>query len=662
MLFNRMKLIAAVAVASCSFSINVFGQPHPSTSPPALSHKIAPPTDAFAEQRAKYLQAQRAWALGNSSQYRQLKSELTHYPLKIYLDFNELAPRLSSLPLKDVDQFFTEHGETVPSIRLRYRLLAQLAEKQRWKDYINYFTPAINETEYRCNFLRARLITGDKTALKEVAPLWNIDRNQVKACDPLFTLWRKAGGQTPELTWERFLKVSARQDKALAGFLQKQLPTSYQAAATRVQNAYVNPKIIRQNPWPIATPFERDAVSVGIDRLARVDASDALAAWKKYETSTSFSTEEKKSVNKNIAIRYLFQKNDSGARALAIAHPDIRDGDLIEWILRERLRQLDFESLYEWLAYLPEELQQHERWQYWRARAMDELKIKEANNSSAREIYQKLKTTRSFYGFAAADILNSPYALQDQPVTFSEPALKEVLDDGSVKRAREFLLLEDATSANREWNYALRHFSQEQRKIAGRVALNWQWHRQGIQSMIQANYWDDLTVRFPTQYQDIVTQNAKQTGLSPVFIYSIIRQESAFIPDARSPVGATGLMQLMPATAAETAKRNKVAYQPSDLINPSKNIALGSRFLKQMMDRFNHNRLLTAAAYNAGPNRVNQWFSPDKSLPADVWIETIPFRETRGYVQNILSFSVIYSYRLGEQPIFLTANEKKQKL
>lgn len=659
MLFNRINRFAAVAAITLSLASYAFAQS--STHAPLISSVPALP-DQFSEQRALYQQAQRAWAMGDSQKYNQLKRELREYPLSIYLDFNELAPRIPSLSMKEIDAFLEKHGDTVPGIRLRYRVLAQLAEKKRWKDYLRYYIPSITETEYRCNYLHAKLIDGDESALKEVAPLWNVDRSQIKACDPLFALWRKAGGQTHELTWERFLKVSARQEKTLANYLKKQLPSRYQTAATRVQASYSNPRSIKSAQWPTQHDFERDALATAIDRLARVDASEALATWKKYESSPNFAPDEKKRINKNIAIRYLFQKNDAGARALAIAHEDIRDADLIEWILRERLRQLDFETFYEWLAYLPSEMQTHERWQYWRARAMDELKIKTHNNQSADDIYHSLKTTRSFYGFAAADKLKTRFSLQDKPVTFTEDALLAVTNHGSVKRAREFYLLEDSTSANREWSHALRTLNQDQRKIAGRLAESWQWYRQGIQSMIQANYWDDLTVRFPIEYRDIVTRNAKQTQLDPVFIYSIIRQESAFIPDARSPVGATGLMQLMPATAAETAKRNKVAYQPSDLINPAKNIALGSRFLKQMMDRFNHNRLLTAAAYNAGPNRVNQWFSPDKSLPADVWIETIPFRETRGYVQNIVAFSIIYSYRLGETPVFLTDSERKQKL
>lgn len=619
--------------------------------------------DIYAQQRPLFVAAQKAWASGNRTEYEQLKMQLRNYPLLDHLEFNEIHSRLSQLPFSEIDTFFERYPNSVTGVRLRYRLLQQLALKERWKDYLAYYDPAIQETEYRCNYLRARLLGGDKTALKETGNLWNVDYAQIKSCDPLFALWRQQGGQTSDLVWQRFLKVSMRQDKNLAAYLSRQLPAPYQAAAKRIDAINANAQTIRlQSNWPTTTQADRDVINFGLDRLSRINAENALFAWKKYEGRSTFTVEERKKINKNIAIRYLFQKNDAGARALAVAHPDIREGDLIEWILRERLRVLDFESLYEWISYLPVELQQHERWQYWKARSMEELSIHEEQGVTAKEIYQKLSLNRSYYGFVSSDILKKPYSMQDIPVTFTQAEYANVANNASIKRAREFYLLNDTLSANREWNYALRKFSEKDKRISGPVAVSWEWYRQGIQSMIQGNYWDDLLVRFPTQYKDIVTANAKSTKLDETFIFSIIRQESAFIPDVKSPVGATGLMQLMPATAAQTAKRYNIAYTPNDLIVPSKNIALGSRYLHQMMAQFDNNRLLTAAAYNAGPNRAKQWLTIQANLPHDVWVETIPFRETRGYVQNVLCFSLIYAYRLDKKASFMTKKELSRKL
>lgn len=621
--------------------------------------KVTATRDIYKDERDDFRAAQRAWSAGKSDEYRKLKAKLRDYPLIDALEFAELESRLTQLPLADIDKFLTTYGESLSSARIRYRVLPLLAAKGRWQDYLRYFHPAMQEADYRCNYLYARLSTGDQSALDEVAPLWNIDKTQTKTCDPLFARWRQAGGQTADLVWERLLKVSARQDKPLAGYLARQLPPAYQTAATRVGALYTNPRLIIGTKWPTQTTYERELILLGIERLARTDAASALKVWQSY--SANLPPPQARAALKNLALRHLWQKDADTARQLALDHPDIRDAELIEALLRERLRALDFASLSQWLDFLPQETQTHERWRYWRARSLEQSGNPQ-DQQAANTIYSALADTRSYYGFAAADKLGRPYQLQDKPVTFTKSQLRAVQTNASVKRAREYLLLNDTLAANREWSYALRKFDTHDRAIAGRVAKSWGWDRQGIQAMIQANHWDDLTVRFPTEYSSLVEKNAKATALNQQFIFSIIRQESAFIPDVRSPVGATGLMQLMPATAAETARRNKIAYSPSDLTDPAKNIALGSRFLKQMMDRFAQNRLLTAAAYNAGPGRVNQWLTPQRNLPHDVWVETIPFRETRGYVQNVLAFGVIYAYRLGQKPVFMTNTEQQQTL
>jgi soluble lytic murein transglycosylase len=182
--------------------------------------------------------------------------------------------------------------------------------------------------------------------------------------------------------------------------------------------------------------------------------------------------------------------------------------------------------------------------------------------------------------------------------------------------------------------------------------------------MAEAQYWDDLQVRFPIVYKEHVTKAAQQTSVNPLFIFAVTRQESAFVHDAKSPAGAVGLMQLLPATAKQTAQKNGLSFTPQDLIMPEKNIALGSRYLDHLLGVFDGNRILAAAAYNAGPTRVKKWLNKDKGaqLPYDVWIETIPYKETRGYVQNVLSFSVIYAYRLGQETNFVTPAEANRQL
>jgi soluble lytic murein transglycosylase len=407
----------------------------------------------------------------------------------------------------------------------------------------------------------------------------------------------------------------------------------------------------------------RDIIVYGIQKLARQDATTALKLWRGFDAQQLFNDEDRRETHYQLAARLMRQDRPEAAEQLLSSIVDVTRADLGEWLIRDALRKQDWEKAYEWLARLPEDTQATERWSYWRARIMEELDIKEINGRAPKDIYASVATTRSFYGFLSADKLGYEYGLVDKPMPISEELLQQVENSPGIQRAREFFILGDLGAANREWYHTTRNMPTNEVVAAGRIANLWGWHRHGIQAMIDAQEWNDLQVRFPLAYQDQVAKVAQSTAINPLFLYAIARQESAFMADARSPVGAMGLMQLMPATAQQTAKRSGIAYTVQDLLKPEKNITLGGHYLNQLLGQFNGNRILAAAAYNAGPSRVKQWLSKDNAkLPYDVWIETIPFQETRGYVQNVLSFSVIYAYRTGTKQTFLTKEEANSPL
>ena len=268
-----------------------------------------------------------------------------------------------------------------------------------------------------------------------------------------------------------------------------------------------------------------------------------------------------------------------------------------------------------------------------------------------QQIYAGLALKRGFYGFLSADILGDEYNVIDSPVQPSDELMHAIANLPAIKRAKELWEINEITWARREWYQATRNLSPSALTAAAKTAESWGWYRKSIQAMIEAKHWDDLQLRFPLAYQDQVQQAAKTTAADPTLLFAIARQESAFAYDAKSSAGALGLMQLMPATAKQTAQRAGVKkFSTRDLIRPEINIRLGSRYLDQLLNQFDGNRIFATAAYNAGPYRVKQWLSrQEPGMPFDIWIETIPFKETRHYVQNVMVFSVIYSYRLGTQ-------------
>lgn len=616
-------------------------------------------------ERQKYDQAQKALNAKNMAEYSRLVKQLQNYPLLPYLEYQELSTRLISLPKKEVQDFFKQYPESFLSERLMHRWLRTLAQRERWADYREFYDKRLTDPELACLNLRARLATGDKTALVDVAPLWNIDKAQSKACDPVFDDWRRAGLMTPELIWERHQKAVKAANKGMASYLTNQLPASDRAMALLLQQVDANPRLLKQTGnYSKQTAHMKSIILYGLEKLARTDAKEALSLWHRYDAQQLFSDEDRINIKYQIALRLLYQNHEVDAEKLVASTPNLTRADLLEWLLRESLRKQDWERVNEWLTRLPDETRQTERWRYWQARTMEELKIKEINGETAASIYNSVAPARSFYGFLAADKTGINYHLLDRPLTFTEKQVHEVENAQGILRAREFYARGEIAAANREYFHTTRRMTTEQMVIAGRLAEKLGWYRLGIQVMADAQYWDDLQVRFPVVYKEHVNKAAKQTSVNPLLIFAVARQESAFMHDAKSPAGALGLMQLMPATAKQTAQKNGLSFNVQDLILPEKNIALGSRYLNHLLGVFDGNRILAAAAYNAGPTRVKKWLNKEKAtqLPYDVWIETIPYKETRGYVQNVLSFSVIYAYRLGEETSFVTPAEANRQL
>jgi soluble lytic murein transglycosylase len=204
--------------------------------------------------------------------------------------------------------------------------------------------------------------------------------------------------------------------------------------------------------------------------------------------------------------------------------------------------------------------------------------------------------------------------------------------------------------ARREWNLALLGASEDELKSAALLARQWDWPSQSITALAKIRYWNDLELRFPLDYREQIDRQADAHGIDNAWIYAIMRQESAFTPDARSRAGALGLMQLMPQTArqvASTTYQRKI--KTDDLLSPQVNIALGSSYLNQVYRQLQENPVLATAAYNAGPHRVIKWL-PDNRQETDIWIETVPFHETREYLKRVLAYTLIYTHRLGDTP------------
>lgn len=603
-------------------------------------------------QRQYYNQAKAALAKGNSAPYFQYKSMLADYPLEPYLAYDELTARLPGASDEEIEAFIAAHGD-LPKINwLKLRWLRMLADRGDWATFVRYYDSKLNFTELDCLYGQYQLTRPDLRAegYANAERLWLSGKDRPAACDPLFGRWAAEGQLTEHKRWQRARLAAQARNYALARRMVDGLPTM-QVQGKRLIDVAQKPDLLDQPElFQPADEAMADAVGLGLRRLARQDPEKALGLLDTYAASMRFSADEKVAIAKDIGLA-LARRYDSRALELMTRYdPDLRDDTVSEWRLRLLLRLGRWQDAYELTRRLPASLAQTNRWRYWEARA---LELARPNDPQVPALYRNVAKERDFYGFLAADRAQVPYQLTNRPLPLTQAQLNSVRNAPGIRRALEFYQRGEVVDGRREWYYVSRHFDRDQMVAQARLAYDMGWYFPAIRTISQAQYWDDLNIRFPMAHRDALLREARLRGLHASWVFAITRQESAFMDDARSPVGAMGLMQLMPATAKETARKFSIPLAtPQQALDPDKNIQLGAAYLSVVHGQFNGNRVLASAAYNAGAGRVRQWLRGANHLSFDVWVESIPFDETRQYVQNVLSYAVIYGAKLNTpQPI-----------
>jgi soluble lytic murein transglycosylase len=311
--------------------------------------------------------------------------------------------------------------------------------------------------------------------------------------------------------------------------------------------------------------------------------------------------------------------------------------------LRAAMRLQAWPEIVEWVEALPAAERERGEWQYWLARALG----KRGDMVGAVHALDAASAERDLWGFRAAELLGREPALRERTTPGDPAEIERLLASDTARRIRELQALGRTTDVTREWRELTRHADAEQLRTAALLGQRLGLVTESIFTLARSDYWDDISLRFPLRYTELVAAHAEQNGLPPEWVYAVIRQESAFDADVASHAGAIGLMQLMPGTARDMARElARPAPGRVDLIDPALNIALGARYLAAMRERFGGNQVLATAAYNAGPGAVSRWL-PEAPMAADLWMIAIPYRETRDYVRRVLTYRVIYAHRLG---------------
>jgi len=598
------------------------------------------------QQRADFVTAEQALQRGATTKFKKLTSQLEDYPLYPYLRYEYLRTRLHKRPAEEINAFIDRYSDSPLSPRLHFRWIKKLAQNGRWKEIEQHYRPSKNVT-LACYYRRALLKKGDQDgAFDGLQQLWLVGHSQPRACDPLFTAWHDAGFIDDTLAWQRIQLAMDKRKLTLTRYLTRFLSKKERVWANKWLEVHRKPaRILSTKRFANSHPMRNTIIVHGLKRMARTDPIKAANAWQTtISTRYSFSDDEITSVERAIAMTMALRNKPEALSWLAVLEEKPADQSLREWRVRTALNQQNWDAALAWLYQLNDDEQQMARWQYWRARTLEALD----QQVEADEIYNTLAMSRGYYGFLSADKLDRSYRFEHAALLQNSVVAANVEQLPGILRAHELFMLDRAVEARREWFHTTRHMNEEQLHQASQLAHNWGWHDRAILTVARTGHRDDLDLRFPLVHQNKITLKANENNVDAALAFALIRQESAFTSDARSSAGAMGLMQLMPRTAKQLTRGTGIRIKNRmQLIDVDTNLKLGMKHLGKVMERFNQNPVLALAAYNAGQSRVKRWIPKNKLVEADLWAETIPFKETRNYIQNIMVFTPIYEQHLG---------------
>ncbi|MFD1804202.1 murein transglycosylase [Mixta tenebrionis] len=616
--------------------------------------------DSLDQQRNRYQQIKQAWDNKQMDVVAQLMPTLKDYPLYPYLEYRELSEHLDQETGLAINNFIRRYPTLPPVHSLAARFVNELARREDWRGLLVFSPEEPQPVAARCNWYYAKWATGQQQVAWEGAKkIWLRGSSLPASCDKLFAVWQAAGEQSPITTLERIRLAMVAGNGSLVNFLAKQLPADYKTMADAVTALQNNPGTLEAFARSVGpTDFTRQAVSLAFARVARGDAENARAMIPTLARLQQMSEQETQELREAVAWR-LMGNEATSEQARWRDSVIMKSGStaLIERRVRLALSSNDRRGLNTWIARLDPDAKEKDEWQYWQA----DLLLERGRKQEAEEILRKLMQERGFYPMVAAQRLGVTYPLRVDEA----PRPDSSLDNGAeIARVRELMYWGMDNLARTEWSRLVASKTATQQQMLARYALNHGWWDLSVQATITGKLWNHLAERFPLAWQPQFIQHTQGKAIPISYAMAIARQESAWNPKARSPVGASGLMQIMPATASHTVKMYSIPgyVNSSQLLDPQTNIQIGTQYLEYVYQQFDRNRIFASAAYNAGPGRVRTWQRiSNGQLDAVAFIETIPFSETRGYVKNVLAYDAYYRHFLNQPDNILSDSEWRRR-
>jgi len=616
--------------------------------------------DSLDQQRQRYAQIKQAWDNKQMDQVEQLMPTLQDYPLYPYLQYRLLAQDLDQEAGLAIKNFIQQYPTLPPAKSLQTRFVNVLAHRQDWQGILSFSPDEPKPVQARCNWYYAKWATGQQqTAFTGAKSIWLRGSALPADCDRLFSVWQASGQLSPITILERIRLAMKAGNDSLVNYLSKMLPADYQTTASALLALQQNPQTVTTFAATLGpTDFTRMATSYAFARVAREDMDNARMMIPQLVKAQKMSQAEEQDLKEAVVWRMMgADLTSEQARWRDAVVMNSESTALIERRVRLALSESDRRGLNTWIARLPPEAKEKDEWQYWQA----DLLIAQGRKEEADEILRKLMQQRGFYPMVAAQRLGTDYPLK---IDDAPAADNSIVQGPEMARVRELMYWGMDNLARSEWANLIVSKTRTQQQMLAHYANQQDWWDLSVQATISAKMWDSLKERFPLAWRNLYQQYTGDKAIDPSYAMAISRQESAWNPKARSPVGASGLMQVMPATAAHTVKMYNIPgyVNSSQLLDPQTNIQIGTQYLEYVYQQFGQNRIFSSAAYNAGPGRVRSWRNNSGGkLDAVAFIETIPFSETRGYVKNVLAYDAYYRYFMGKPDKILSDSEWNQR-
>lgn len=601
----------------------------------------------FASDDDAFLALRDAARGNDAARAMEIAARLPNYAIPSYVDYYRLKPRINSASEQEIRDFLTRYDGQAIADRLRNDWLLELGRMRNWKVFDEQYPLFVldDDTQVKCYALMSKALKGQNVA-DEARSVLTAPQNYGEACASLIVTLAQNKQFDADDVWTQVRLVA---DSGVSGTMRRIAAATETDEVVLMQAIEKPEKVLKVGPGQSRVGHELFMVALG--RVAKSNSEKAVASL--LDNSNQLKPQERAIAWSQIALpaskslepdAIVYWHRTAGA-------PLSLDG--YQWKARAALRAGEWKLVRETIESMPPQLADDATWVYWLGRALRA----EGKVAEAQKKFQSIADQTNFYGQLALEELNQKISIppRSQPVTPEE--LAPMAENQGFRRALKFFDLSMRFEGYREWNWELRKMNERQHLAAAEFARQKSVLDRMVNTSDRTKKEVDFSQRFPSPFRDVMAATTEKLGLDMAWVYGLIRQESRFVQNARSHVGASGLMQVMPATAQFVARKIGLAnYSNGQMNDIQTNITLGTNYLNMVLNDLDGSQALATAAYNAGPGRPRAWRAKlTRAVEGAVFAESIPFNETRDYVKKVLSNATYYAAMFENRPQSLKA-------